>query len=112
MYPASLNTLDAIYIHLVAFETGNFMSTGHEAHAQDDFRLIESSLFARIPFDRSTFTEVHEVVQYVDAGNDMFQSFPLRKHRTHHGAPDICVYRRAGSKGECGCHRYQPHCRW
>ena len=80
MYPASLNTLDAIYIHLVAFETGNFMSTGHEAHAQDDFRLIESSLFARIPFDRSTFTEVHEVVQYVDAGNDMFQSFPLRKN--------------------------------
>ena len=80
MYPASLNTLDAIYIHLVAFETGNFMSTGHEVHAQDDFRLIESSLFARIPFDRSTFTEVHEVVQYVDTGNDMFQSFPMRKN--------------------------------
>ena len=56
------------------------MSTGHEVHAQDDFRLIESSLFARIPFDRSTFTEVHEVVQYVDAGNDMFQSFPMRKN--------------------------------
>ena len=80
LYPASLNTLDAIYIHLVAFETGNFMSTGHEVHARDDFRLIESSLFARIPFDRSTFTEVHEVVQYIDAGNDMFQSFPLRKN--------------------------------
>ena len=80
LYPASLNTLDAIYIHLVAFETGNFMSTGHEAHVQDDPRLIESSLFARIPFDRSTFTEVHEVVQYVDGGNDMFQSFPLRKN--------------------------------
>ena len=79
-YPASLNTLDAIFIHLVAFETGNFMSTGLEAHTQDDFRLIESSLFARIPFDRSSFDEVHEVVQYVDAGNDMFQSFPLRKN--------------------------------
>ena len=85
LHPASLNTLDAIYIHMVAFETGNFMSTGHEVHAQDDFRLIESSLFARIPFDRSTFTEVHEVVQYVDAGNDMFQSFPLR--------PSIHVWR-------------------
>ena len=79
-YPASLNTLDAIYIHLTAFETGNFMSTGHETHAQDDIRLIESSLFARIPFDRSSFDEVHGVVQYVDAGNDMFQSFPLRKN--------------------------------
>ena len=79
-HPTSLNTLDAIYIHLTAFETGNFMSTGHETHAQDDIRLIESSLFARIPFDRSTFDEVHEVVQYVDQGNDMFQSFPLRKN--------------------------------
>ena len=78
--PASLNTLDAIYIHLTAFETGNFMSTGHEAHVADDLRLIESSLFARIPFDRSTFTEVHEVVQFSDVGNDMFQSFPLRKN--------------------------------
>ena len=79
-HPATLGTLDAIYIHLTAFETGSFMSTGHETHAQDDIRLIESSLFARIPFDRSTFDEVHEVVQYVDQGNDMFQSFPLRKN--------------------------------
>lgn len=79
-HPASLNTLDAIYIHLTAFETGNFMSTGHETHAEDDIRLIESSLFARIPFNRSAFDEVHEVVQYVDVGNDMFQSFPLRKN--------------------------------
>ena len=67
LYPASLNTLDAIYIHLVAFETGNFMSTGHEVHAQDNFRLIESSLFARIAFDRSTFTEVQCVAASIRA---------------------------------------------
>ena len=79
-YPASLNTLDAIYVHLVAFETGNFMSTGHETHAADDVRLIESSLFARIPFNRSAFDEVHEVIEFSDAGHDMFQSFPLRKN--------------------------------
>ena len=78
-YPVSLNTLDAIYLHLVAFETGNSMSTGLEANTRDDYRLIESSLFARIPFDRSSFDEVHEVVQYVDT-NDTFQSFPLRKN--------------------------------
>lgn len=68
MYPASLNTLDAIYIHLVAFETGIFMSTGHARCMRRTItvRLIESSIFARIPFDLSTFTEVHETVQYVD----------------------------------------------
>ena len=79
-YPASLNTLSAIYLHLTAFETGNFMSTSHESQAQDSIRLIESSLFARIPIARSTFSEVHEVVEYVDHGNDTFQSFPLRKN--------------------------------
>jgi len=40
----------------------------------------DGSRSRRIPFDRSTFTEVHEVVQHVDADNDMFQSFPVRKN--------------------------------
>ena len=64
-FPAALNTLDAIYIHLPGLETGNFMSTGHEAHIVDSLRLVESSLFARIPFDDSTFSEVHEVIQFI-----------------------------------------------
>ena len=78
-YPASLNTLDAICIHLVALEMGNYCSTGFNFQVIDDPRVIESSLFARIPFDRSSFDEVHEVVQYVDSGMDMFQAFPVRK---------------------------------
>ena len=78
-YPASLNTLDAIYIHLTTLETGNFMSTGHELHVRDSLRLVESSLFARIPFDDSSFSEVHEVIQYEDSGGDMFQSLLTRK---------------------------------
>ena len=79
-YPASLNTLDAIYIHLTALETGNFMSTGHDVRVKDDVRLVESSLYARIPFARSSFDEVHEVITYTDAGGDQFQAFPLRKN--------------------------------
>ena len=79
IYPASLNTLDAVYIHCNSIETGNFMSTGHESHAQESLRLIESSLFARIPFDDSTFTEAHEVVSYEDSGGDAFQTFLTRK---------------------------------
>ena len=78
-FPASLNTLDAVYLHLNTIETGNFMTTGHESHAQESLRLIESSLFARIPFDDSTFTEAHEVVSYEDRGGDAFQSFLTRK---------------------------------
>ena len=70
-YPASLNTLDAIYLHLVALEMGNYCSTGFNFQVIDDPRVIESSLFARIPFDSSGFDEVHEVVQYVDSGMDI-----------------------------------------
>lgn len=79
-YPASLNTLDAIYLHMNTIETGNYMSTGHESHAAESLRLIESSLFARIPFDDSTFTETHEVVSYEDSGGDTYQSHLSRKN--------------------------------
>ena len=78
-YPAALNTLDSIYIHLPTLETGTFMSTGHESHIEDSFRLVESSIFARIPFARSAFDEVHEVVQFEDNGGDSFQSILTRK---------------------------------
>lgn len=78
-YPASLNTLDAVYLHMNTIETGNFMTTGHESHAAESLRLIESSLFARIPFDDSSFTEAHEVVSFEDSGGDAFQSFLTRK---------------------------------
>ena len=78
-YPASLNTLDAIYIHLPTLETGNFMSTGHEVHIANSDRIVESSLFARIPFDSSTFNETHEVIQFEDSGGDAFQSMLTRK---------------------------------
>ena len=77
-YPASLNSLDAIYLHMNTVETGNFMSTGFESHATDSLRLIESSIFARIPFDDSSFTEAHEVVSFEDSGGDMYQSFLSR----------------------------------
>ena len=80
VYPASLNTLDAIYLHMNTVETGNWMSTGHESHAQDSLRVIESSIFARIPFNRSSFDEVHEVISYEDSGGDAFQSILTRKH--------------------------------
>ena len=82
-FPASLNTLDAIYIHLPGLETGNFMTTSLESHIQDSIRLVESSLFARIPFDSSSFDEIHECVQYEDNGGDSFQSFLTRKSLDH-----------------------------
>jgi len=82
-FPASLNTLDAVYIHLPGLETGNFMSTGLEAHIAEGIRLVESSLFARIPFDSSSFDEIHEVVQFEDSGGDSFQSFLTRKSLEH-----------------------------
>lgn len=82
-FPACLDTLPAIFIHLVAFETGNYMSTGLERNLQDDFRLVESSLFARIPTspaNQSIFANEHEMIEFMDPGSDMFQAFPMRKN--------------------------------
>ena len=76
---ASLNTLDGVYLH-ASCETGNYMSTAFESHARDSLRLVESSIFARIPFDDSSWTETHEVVQFEDSGGDMFQSILMRNH--------------------------------
>ena len=83
VYPASLSTLDGVYIHLNTLETGNFCSTGHDSRAQDSLRLIESSLFAKVNFDDSTFTEAHEVIQYEDSGGDLYQTFLTRKSLDH-----------------------------
>jgi hypothetical protein len=77
-YPASLNTLDAIYLHMNTISSGNYMSAGYEVHTADSLRLIESSIFARIPFDSAAFTQEHEVVSYQDTGNDAYQSFMNR----------------------------------
>ena len=77
-FPATLNTLDAVYLR-TNFETGNYMSTGFDAYVVDSLAAIESSIFARIPFDDSTFTEAHEVISFEDSGGDMYQSFLQRK---------------------------------
>ena len=55
------------------------MSTGHEIHLKESPRLVESSLFARIPFTTPSFTEQEEVIQFVDNGGDLFQTFLTRK---------------------------------
>lgn len=78
-YPCSLNTLDALYIRLSALETGCYCSTQFDKNIIDDDRINETDIFARIPFDRSSFDEVHEVIEYV-TDSDQFQVFPLRKH--------------------------------
>jgi hypothetical protein len=79
IFPASLNTLDAVYLRINSVETGNFMSTGFNSRIRESDRLIESQIFARIPFARSSFDEVHEVVSFEDNGGDQYQSFLLRK---------------------------------
>jgi hypothetical protein len=56
------------------------MSTGFESHMVDSLRLVESSIFARIPFNNSTFTEIHEVVSFEDSGNDFYQSIIHRSN--------------------------------
>jgi hypothetical protein len=78
-YPASLNTLDAVYLHLNSIATGNFMTPSYNIQMEDSLRVIDSSIFARIPFDDATFTAEHEVVTFEDT-NDMYQTIIPRSN--------------------------------
>jgi hypothetical protein len=71
-YAAALNTLDAVYLHFNSIGTGNFMTPSFDIGTKDSLRMIESSIFARIPFDDATFTAEHEVVTFEDT-NDTYQ---------------------------------------
>ena len=77
-YPASLNTLDAIYLRL-NLQTNNFSTTSMDRNLVNTERLVESSLFARIPIERAAFDLVHETVQFEDSGGDLYQTFLAQK---------------------------------
>ena len=73
--PTALSTLDSVYIHMNTIETGSYMSTNFESRIEDHTRLIESSIFAKIPVDNTS-----ELITFEDHGNSTFQSFLARKH--------------------------------
>ena len=77
-YPASLNTLDAIYLRL-NLQTNNFSTTSMDRNLVNTERLVESSLFARIPIELATFDRAHETVQFEDSGGDLYQTFLAQK---------------------------------
>lgn len=93
-YPVSLNTLDAVYLHFDT-ETGNFQSTGFSQYASDSLRVMESSIFARVAFNESFFSENIEVVRFEDNGGDQFQSFLSRKNL------DFLSIRVTDARGRC-----------
>jgi hypothetical protein len=79
-FPSSLNILDAIYLH-VNVETSNYASAGFHGNARDpsDLRVSESTIMARIPFERASFDRVHQIIEYEDQGGDLYQTFLNRK---------------------------------
>lgn len=82
-YPAGLTNNSALYMRLTTLETGNFSSSSYNPNQTATNLMSESNLFARIPFDSSSYTEQHEFVLYEDNGNDCFQSFPTRRNLEH-----------------------------
>ncbi|MDC0525583.1 hypothetical protein OAO87_01195 [bacterium] len=78
-FPFSLNTLDALYLRINA-ETSNYQSPAFNgaAHAGAN-RLVESSIFARIPITTAAFDQEHSMVEYTDPGSDLYQTFLNRK---------------------------------
>lgn len=72
-YPASLNTLDALYVRLRSPSPHNYMTTSMDANLTTQERLVESEIFARIPLENAFFTKQHEMVHFEDSGSDAYQ---------------------------------------
>lgn len=78
-FPASLSTLDALYLRL-NLELGNYESPGLDMFHRDGVQMQNSSVIARIPVlnSDSTVRKAHEIVSYEDA-NDTYQKIlPLK----------------------------------
>jgi len=71
-FPASLSTLDALYLRL-NLELGNYESPGLDMFHRDGVQMQNSSVIARIPVlnSDSTVRKAHEIVSYEDA-NDTY----------------------------------------
>ena len=79
-FPAALSTNSALYLRLPTLETGNFSTSSYQLNSTEHNRILESNLFARIPFSSSSYDQEHEFILYEDNGNDAFSATPIRKH--------------------------------
>lgn len=116
-YPASLDTLDAVYLHILNVETGNYMSTTYDFRTPNDTRLVNSTLFARIGFDESFFSESKEVIRYEDAGGDMYQSLLTNRHLDRldlrvTDAKGRCLSARSPTQADDGLMNFRMVLRW
>ena len=75
-FPASLSTLDALYLRC-NLELGNYESPGLDMFHQDGVQMQNSNIIAKIPLQGSTaaIRKAHEIITFEDNGGDLYQKF-------------------------------------
>jgi len=83
-YPASLSTLDALFLRC-NLELGNYESPGLDMFHQDGVQMQNSNIIAKIPIRGSTeaIRKAHEIINFEDAGGDLYQKFLPLKNLEH-----------------------------
>ena len=83
-FPASLSTLDALYLRC-SLELGNYESPGLDMFHQDGVQMQNSNIIAKIPIRGSTeaIRKAHEIITFEDAGGDLYQKMLPLKNLEH-----------------------------
>ena len=71
-YVGQLNTLEAIYMRLVSASTNNFQSPGLDRNVANNYSLVPTNIFARIPLPAAVYDDSIELLSYSEQGGSTF----------------------------------------
>jgi hypothetical protein len=72
LWPASLTSIEAIYVRLLNLPTNNVSTIGYDFDNPNLTGTIFTNVIARIPLDLAVFDPQHPFITYVEQGNSNF----------------------------------------
>ena len=71
-YVGQLNTLEAIYLRLTSASTNNFQSPGLDKNVPNNYGLVPTNVFARVPLPAAVYDDTVEILSYSEQGGGTF----------------------------------------
>ena len=71
-YVGQLNTLEAIYLRLTSASTNNFQSPGLDRNVPNNYGLVATNIFARVPLPAAVYDDAIEILTYSEQGGGTF----------------------------------------
>lgn len=71
-YVGQLNTLEAVYLRLLSMGTNNFQSPSLDRNVPNNYGLVPTNIFARIPLPGAVYDDVTELLTFTEQGSGTF----------------------------------------